>query len=70
MYVRMSVEDECGGLHPFRDGERGDRTALINSDVYGRGVTLVGIGALSMHGCGENRTEDIYRWVLSAFYRS
>jgi len=70
MYVRMSVEGECGGPHPFRDGERGDRTALINSDVYGIGVNMVGIGALSMGGCGEERTEDIYRWVLSVFYRS
>jgi len=70
MYVRMSVEGECGGPHPFRDGERGARTTLIHSDAYGRGVTLVGIDALSTGGCGEERTEDIYQWVLSAFYRS
>jgi len=69
MYVRKSVEGECGIPRPFHDGERGDRTALRHSAVDSRGVTLVGIDALSMGGCGD-RTEDIYRWVLSAFYRS
>lgn len=69
-YVRMSVEGECGVPRPFRDGERGDRTALRYSAVDSRGVTLVGIDALSMGRCGGDPTEDIYRWVLSAFYGS
>jgi len=65
-YVRMSVEGECGGPHPFRDGKRGGRTALRNSAVDGRGVTLVGIGAISIGGCGGGRTEDI---IIAGSYR-